>query len=179
MNDRWRRCAGTVSAGRGFVALLAVLIMGACSSTPADEPPRRLQPLAPGAEPTEMLLSVEQPVDTNANGCVDAFRVVLYLFAPDASVLSLWSEGRLSLRLIVEDSVELARWEFDEGDLMGSRQRMPPGPGYVLTVSLLDRPSGDVFPSQPADVLAEFTTPQGAIVRRSVGGIRIGGRKPG
>ncbi|MDX9912394.1 MAG: hypothetical protein RBS39_11240 [Phycisphaerales bacterium] len=164
-----------------YVAMIAcaVALCGGCASDPADAPPPRLEPLAPGAEPTEMLLSVEQPVDTNANGCVDAFRIVLYLFEPDASVLSLWSEGRLVVYLILDDSKKVARWEFDETALRAGRQKLPPGPGYVLTMSLLDTESGDTFPSQPADVLAEFTTPKGTVVRRSVGGIRIGGRKPG
>lgn len=160
-------------------AVGVVLCLVACAGQTRGDRPQRLEPLPPGGEPNDALLSVGQPVDTNANGCVDTFQVVLYLFEPNESVLSMWSEGRLSLRLIGSASEELARWEFNEDALRAARQKLPPGPGYILTVSMLSLKTGDVFASQQADVYAEFTTPKGATVRRSVGGIRVGGRNPG
>ncbi|QYU70437.1 hypothetical protein J4558_10105 [Leptolyngbya sp. 15MV] len=110
---------------------LSPALLSACrTSADAGQTPRT----GSGA-PARLSMSATDFVDTDASGFRDAARVVVYVFSED-SVLPLRARGTLDLRLVDRREQELARWRFGPDDLESRAAVLPPGPAFVLDISL-------------------------------------------
>lgn len=151
--------------------LLAGLVcMGGCVS---DEPSRRPPPTQPEQiRPSAVQIFLSLPEDTNANSYVDTVMVTAYLFA-DGYDPSVYVPGEFLFRLMGKDGVEVATWTITEEAAQASVRRLPPGPGYMVQLSLLDRGS-DQIPANPLDLYCSFTPRGGKAVHARPHTLRYG-----
>lgn len=149
--------------------LLAVLGAGGCVTTTADgrpvqEPPPAPQPPAE-AIPDAMVLSASIPVDTDANGYVDSFSVVAFLFAEQQGYpLSVAVPGEFTFRLTGRGGQDLAVWRFSPEEAAKHVTPLAPGPGYAFTLRLQDVGT-DKLTERSADLRASFMPLQGPEVQ--------------
>lgn len=140
----------------GF-ALLATAGCVTTSGGRAEGPP---PPAPKGIIPDTLLISAGVPVDSDANGYADTIPAVAYLFAESGGYpLPIWTPGSFVFRLQAPDGRPLAEWTLPPAEVASQRANLPPGPGYVFSLRLLDVGT-DHLEVPTADLTATFT-PEG------------------
>jgi len=119
-------------------------------------------------------LFAASPRDTNGNGYVDSVAITVFVFDQQRSVVPIAVPGSFTFRMTKPDGSVLAEWVLDEAETQKTLQPMPPGPGYLFDLSLLDK-TKDTLDYQAVDLTGEFQ-PVGGKAVRSAGGaaIRLG-----
>lgn len=152
------------------VAFIALIVLGGCVS---DEPTRRPPPAQPEQiAPSAVQIFLSLPEDTNANSYVDTVMVTVYLFA-DGYAPSVFVQGEFQFRLLNKDGTEVAQWTITREASQASVRRLPPGPGYMIQLNLLDRGT-DQIPSNPLDLYCSFTPTGGKTVHARPHTLRYG-----
>ncbi|MGD9688975.1 MAG: hypothetical protein AB7K52_01525 [Phycisphaerales bacterium] len=157
---------------------LACAVMSSASCVtegpPPRDPPRPIPAQPEGIQATAMSFNVgTYTTDDDGNGFVDTFDATVYLFNEQyAFALSL--PGSLRFTLADREGRPLARWTFDETQAAALRRDLPPGPGYLVRLSLLNV-GGDSFEKGVAELSCEFVPANGLVVRsKGARPVRIG-----
>jgi hypothetical protein len=140
--------------------LLAAVASAGCVSTnpsapatPSNIKPAKLVPIAGDFE------------DTDANRYRDTTRVVVYLYADSEKYpLSMRADGSFQFRLENPAGQTIATWNFDRERTRKSLRQLPPGPGFVFDLSLLDLGTDKIQDSE-AELIVTFTPVDGPVLR--------------
>lgn len=155
---------------RPAVAIGLALFLAGCV---ADEPTRRPPPPQPEQiAPNAVQMFLNLPEDTNANGYADSVLVTVYLFA-DGYAPSVYVPGEFQFRLTDKEGKEAAQWSIPREVAEARVRKLPPGPGFIFTLSLLDRGS-DQLTSNLLDLHCTFTPSGGAPVSSRPSTLRFG-----
>lgn len=170
MSERRNRL-GSWRAGAALSTLAAAALLTGCvSAEPADRPP----PKQPSwAKTTDVFVSSGFPEDTDGNAYLDTMAVTMYLFDGQFPGASIRVPGSVSFVLMTSEGSPLGRWDLTEQQTAASARPMPPGPGYVFKLSLLDHGT-DKLDSRVAELAATFTPTGGKPVRAKVLTITLG-----
>lgn len=143
-------------------AALAAILVAACVS---DEPRDRPLPKQPDwAKPSDLLVSVSFPEDTDGNGYLDTTGVTAYVFDEQYPLAPIQVPGAFSFILLTTDGVTLARWDMSAQETTAAVRPMRTGPGYVFRLNLLDK-GGDRTDARNAELVSVFTPVTGKPVR--------------
>ncbi|MFO0833981.1 MAG: hypothetical protein U0638_03350 [Phycisphaerales bacterium] len=166
----------TTHRGAGFarVALCAgaCMVLSACAGNKPGNKPLPQQPAE--VVPSRMTISAALPQDTDLNGYPDTIDLTIFVF-DDRYPIPLDVPGTFTFKLNGAKEGKLLReWEIPPDKVAAARRRMPAGPGYVFSLSLLEN-GGDRIEAQHADLTAEFAPVKGAIVKMRGGStLRLG-----
>lgn len=163
-----------LGAGLSRVAACAgaCLMLSACAgSKPGNKP---LPPQPAEVVPSRMTISAALPQDTDLNGYPDTIDLTIFVF-DDRYPIPLDVPGSFTFKLSGSKEGKLLReWEIPPDKAAAARRRMPAGPGYVFSLSLLEN-GGDHIEAQHADLTAEFVPLKGALVKMRGGStLRLG-----
>lgn len=147
------------------LALSGLVAVGMAGCVASDGRAERPPPRTPvGTTPDTLLISAGVPLDSDANGFADTIPAVAYLFAEaGAYPLPMWSPGTFVFRLHAPDGRLLAEWTLPPEEVAEQRANLPPGPGYVFSLRLLDVGT-DRLDVPTADLTATFKPTEGAPV---------------
>jgi hypothetical protein len=133
-------------------AALAILIAGCASSRPGNQPSP--PPRSGSARPDTLTIAADNFVDTDGNRYRDSAVVVVYLFS-EKHTLPMQVEGEFAFILQSHSGQRLAEWRFDRQATAAAMQQLPPGPGYIFQLSLLESGT-DRIEEREADLIAAF-----------------------
>jgi len=150
----------------------ACVVLTACAGTTTGSKPLPQQPT--DVVPSRMTISAALPQDTDLNGYPDIIDLTIFVF-DDRYPIPLDVPGSFTFKLSGAKEGKLLReWEIPPDEAMAARRRMPAGPGYVFSLSLLEN-GGDRVEAQHADLTAEFVPLKGALVKMRGGStLRLG-----
>lgn len=112
--------------------------------------------------PARMLVAMQLPADTDANGYLDTIPLTVYLF-DERYPLAISVPGSFSFKLKTTAGKELGTWTIDEPTATNAIRKMRPGPGYQFRLDV--RKFGpDGRDSGTVDLTAEFVPSSGAPV---------------
>ena len=150
----------------------ACVVLAACAGTTTGSKPLPQQPT--DVVPSRMTISAALPQDTDLNGYPDIIDLTIFVF-DDRYPIPLDVPGSFTFKLSGAKEGKLLReWEIPPDEAMAARRRMPAGPGYVFSLSLLEN-GGDRVEAQPAALPAEFVPLKGALVKMRGGStLRLG-----
>ncbi|NUQ52421.1 MAG: hypothetical protein HUU19_06945 [Phycisphaerales bacterium] len=150
----------------------ACVVLAACAGTTTGSKPLPQQPT--DVVPSRMTISAALPQDTDLNGYPDIIDLTIFVF-DDRYPIPLDVPGSFTFKLSGAKEGKLLReWEIPPDEAMAARRRMPAGPGYVFSLSLLEN-GGDRVEAQHADLTAEFVPLKGALVKMRGGStLRLG-----
>ncbi len=148
------------------------MVLSACAGTTTGSKPLPQQPTE--VVPSRMTISAALPQDTDLNGYPDIIDLTIFVF-DDRYPIPLDVPGTFTFKLSGAKEGKLLReWEIPPDKAMAARRRMPAGPGYVFSLSLLEN-GGDRVEAQHADLTAEFTPVKGSLVKMRGGStLRLG-----
>ncbi len=154
-----------------FLVLGAVLIgaSGCVAEKPEREPPPR-QPAE--VRVSDMFVALQRPTDSDGNGYLDTLETTIYLFGDRFEAASIFLPGSFRFTLLGEDGRIVGEWMIDSTAAREAAVLFSPGPGYQISVNLLDVGT-DVMPPQSADLLVTFTASSGEAVRKR-NSVRLG-----
>jgi hypothetical protein len=103
----------------------------------------------------------------------------VYLFDEQRHPMPLLLAGTMLFEFHRPDGTTMAKWSMTEEMVAAASQHLPPGPGYVFTLSLIAANVPDKVETQAVDLSVTFTPKRGKPVT-SLGGTtlrlgRIGG----
>lgn len=167
-----RRGALRLSAVGAGAFAGACVVLSACAGTTTGSKPLPQQPT--DVVPSRMTISAALPQDTDLNGYPDIIDLTIFVF-DDRYPIPLDVPGTFTFKLSGAKEGKLLReWEIPPDKAMAARRRMPAGPGYVFSLSLLEN-GGDRVEAQHADLTAEFTPVKGSLVKMRGGStLRLG-----
>ncbi|MCC6229681.1 MAG: hypothetical protein IT432_10680 [Phycisphaerales bacterium] len=124
--------------------------------------------------PSRMTISAALPQDTDLNGYPDMIDLTIFVF-DDRYPIPLDVPGTFTFKLSGAKEGRLLReWAIPPDKVVAARRRMPAGPGYVFSLSLLDN-GGDHIEAQHADLTAEYMPLKGPVVKMRGGStLRLG-----
>lgn len=144
------------NAARMLVVIAAVL-PAACTTGP-----RRPTSAPDSAIPGVLALTATDFVDTDGNKYRDTSTIVIYIFPESAQyLLPMKAEGTFEFVLEDRSARPLARWNIGPDRAGAARRRLPPGPGYVFEISLLEFGS-DLVDLPEAELVATFIPDDGS-----------------
>jgi hypothetical protein len=150
-----------VRGALGAVAVGWLLAAGCVSAEPADRPP----PKQPSwAKPSDLLVSSGFPEDIDGNGYLDTMAMTVYVFDAQFPGASIQAPGTFAFALTTPDGKPIARWDLTIEETTAAARPMPPGPGYLFKLSLLDK-GGDKINTRVAELSTVFTPVTGKPVR--------------
>ncbi len=153
-----------------IVFTVPALLLAGCVSTDPQRKPIQVPPQT--TAPTKVGVFATAPRDSNANGYVDSFDVVVYVTS-DKFALPLAVPGAFEFRLIGKDKKELVRWNMDEIQTQAALRRMNAGPGYEFLLNVLEVGT-DEFEPQAVELFAEFRPREGKPVQAPLTPFRFG-----
>lgn len=154
----------------GITALACLALAGCVSAEPRDRaPPKQPQ----WARPTTMLVSTSFPEDSDGNGYFDTMGVTVYLFDDQFAVAPIQVPGTFSFTLTGPDGQDLATWTLPPDRAAAAVRAMPPGPGYVIRLSLLEGGT-DRTTARNAELYAVFSPAEGEPVRAKALTVTVG-----
>ena len=158
----------------GWLLLGAAALPGCVSEGPPPRAEPQDLPQQPvNLQPSRMAFYVSnQVLDSDNNGYADQINAAVYIFA-DNYPIAIAVPGSLRFTLSDRAGKVLAQWSFDKEQTAMLAQRLPPGPGYVLRLSLADVGS-DKLESQTAEISGDFTPESGAPLRAKGTELRVG-----
>ncbi len=122
--------------------------------------------------PARLLVAMQLPEDTDANGYMDTVPMIVYLF-DDRYPLAISSAGTFSFKLKTTAGHEIGVWTIDAKQAAASVRKMKPGPGYQFRLDV--RQFGpDKRDSGTVDLTAEFKPEVGNPVTGSATAFRLG-----
>jgi hypothetical protein len=143
---------------RAHISLSALAVLAAAPflfASCAAEPSRRGARPPADATPGVLAITATDFIDTDSNKFRDTSTVVLYIFPESAQYqLPMRAEGTFDFALESQGK-PLARWTMDEDRSGAARRQLPPGPGYVFELSLLELGS-DRVNAPDAELIATF-----------------------
>lgn len=145
--------AGTLARVCGPAVLSLALV--ACTAGPS-------RPKGPpeSAVPGVLALTATDFIDTDSNKFRDTSTVVIYIF-PESARYQLPMPAPGTFEFVLEGpSGPIARWEIGEQRSGEARRQLPPGPGYVFELSLIELGS-DHINAEEAELLATFIPADG------------------
>lgn len=158
------------AAALAAVLIAMMLAPGCVSAEPRDRPaPKQPQ----WARPSALLVSTSFPEDTDGNGYLDAIGVTVYVFDDQFPGASIQVPGAFSFSLTGPQGVTLARWDLTADQAAALVRSMPPGPGYVIRLSLLEQGT-DRTDVRNAELHTVFTPTSGQAVRAKALTVTIG-----
>lgn len=132
--------------------LAASCVLAGCVS---EGGPRDPGPQPAGAVPRAVTLIAPNFVDTNENQYRDSTSLVVYLFTPGYAV-PVTAAGSFQFRLLDRAARStLATWDYPPEQVAAALRKLGPGPGYVFTLSLLDK-GGDAIDLPDAKLFCTF-----------------------
>jgi hypothetical protein len=153
----------------------ALLAASGCARVDRDDRPKPPVQPASGLTPTSLFISVSHPEDTNNNAYFDTIRTTIYIFSEQFPQASIYLPGSFEFALVSRDSTRLVEWTITEEAARAMVRKAPPGPGYFVTLSMLDRGT-DQFPSDVVNLEATLKYGDGMELRGRPTAIRIGRR---
>ncbi|MEO0512609.1 MAG: hypothetical protein AAF108_06895 [Planctomycetota bacterium] len=129
----------------GLVAGLVAGVVAGCVVVDRTRPPPRPREVSPD----RLVLSVTNPVDTDADGANDAMRASVYLFDNDYD-LSIASPGSMTFRLSAGERGVVYEWPFEPLAMRGRRQRSAVGDVYVFDLRMDRSVAGWLARTRPA-----------------------------
>ncbi len=161
---------------RRVVRALIGVAAGGLAGCVTENPHAAPRPQAPAsAVPNRLFLSVGQfPVDSDANGYLDAIDATVYLFDDRNLVSSLRADGTMAFRLATRDGVVIRQWSFAPEEISRLERQFQVGPGYLVRLSLLDG-GKDETPAREGDLTASYSPRDAATgsLLRSGDGLRV------
>ncbi len=138
------------------IALLAAMAPVSCTTGPS-----RPDSAPDSAVPGVLALTATDFIDTDSNKYRDTSTVVIYVFAESAQYkLPMKAEGTFEFVLEDRGGRALARWNIGPDRSGAARRQLPPGPGYVFEISLLEFGS-DRLDVPEAELVATFIPDDG------------------
>lgn len=124
--------------------------------------------------PSRMTISAALPQDTDLNGYPDTIDLTIFVF-DERYPIPLDVPGSFTFKLSGAKEAKLLReWVIPPEKVVAAKRRMPAGPGYVFSLSLLEN-GGDHIEAQHADLTAEYTPLKGPVVKMRGGStLRLG-----
>ncbi len=113
---------------------------------PADARAERVVPVVSG-----------QFVDTDGNAYRDTNQVIVYVFTGGGYAIPIEADGAFEFTLTDRAGRPIRRWTFTRDEAAQRRARLPAGPGFVFTLSLLSGEGGDTVSEGEADLFGVFT----------------------
>ncbi len=98
-----------------------------------------------------------QFVDTDGNGYRDSNQVIIYVFTGGGYAIPIEADGAFEFTLTDRGGRPIRRWTFTRDEATQRRARLPAGPGFVFTLSLLAGEGGDTVNEGEADLFGVFT----------------------
>jgi len=173
-NIRVSHTPATPSFKSAFISALAIAlaaISGCVSAEKQDQKPP-VQPSS-GLTPTSLFVSVSHPEDTNNNAYLDTIRATVYVFSDQFPKASIYLPGSFEFALVSRDNKRLVEWTITEEAAKALVRKAPPGPGYFIVLSILDRAS-DQLPSEVVNLEAAFKYGDGKVLTGRPTAIRVG-----
>jgi hypothetical protein len=152
-------------------SLMVLGALGGCVSDEPDRPTLRPQPSDVQAE--SIFPAVELAKDTDVNGYLDTIDAIVYVWGDRYKQASIYLPGSFTITLTSKAGEPIAEWKFDEKQCSEAVRKLPPGPGYIFRLSLLDR-GGDRIEAQSADLRIEFAPTKGRPIYAPATELRIG-----
>jgi hypothetical protein len=135
--------------------------------------PRDPGPQPTGAVPQALTLVAPNFVDTDENQYRDSTSLVVYMFTSGYAV-PMTADGSFQFRLVDRGGAKtLATWDYTAAQSAAALRRLGPGPGYVFTLSLLEK-GGDAIDLPDATLVCIFTPASGEPVRAESTPLLIG-----
>lgn len=143
---------------RSLLAFFSLILLASCQPVPVNQRPKIPEP-PPGIMPDRVALTVQPPIDTDANKHADMLGVIVYLFPkPNEYALPIWTDGSYRFTLTsLADGREIAVWNFESQESAESRYRTQIGPCYLFQLRLADAGASDVFDRQACQLRTVFT----------------------
>ncbi|MCC6676588.1 MAG: hypothetical protein IT436_05535 [Phycisphaerales bacterium] len=154
----------------GCIATAGVVAAGCVSAEPRDRPPPK-QP--EWAKASALLVSTSFPEDTDGNGYLDTIGLTAYIFDDQFPGASIQVPGAFNFALNAPDGAPLAAWDLTPQETEAIVRVMPPGPGYVVRLSLLEKGT-DRTDFRSAELHTTFTPVSGKAVRAKSLTVTIG-----
>ena len=132
------------------------LLLAACTAGPA-----RRDSAPASAVPGVLALTATDFIDTDSNKYRDTSTIVIYIF-PESAQYKLPMKAAGTFEFVLEDrsAQPIARWSIGENRAGQARRQLPPGPGYVFELSLLEFGSDQVDLPE-AELVATFIPDDG------------------
>lgn len=170
MNDASKRRA--IGRFGAFGRAAACMALAACAGNRPASSPVPQQPVDVVA--SRMTISAALPQDTDLNGYPDMIDLTIFVF-DDRYPIPIDLPGAFTFKLSGAKEGKLIRqWDVPADKAAAARRRMPAGPGYVFSLSLLEN-GGDRIEAQHADLTADFVPVKGPLVKMRGGStMRLG-----
>lgn len=150
----WASRLCVVCCGLALPALAASLC--ACAGPSGGSTPR--PQTSSTARPAILSLAADNFADTDGNRYRDSTIVVVYIFSEDQS-LPMRADGEFTFTLQGRSGRRLAEWRFDRQQTAAAVEQLPPGPGYIFELSMLESGT-DRTEEREADLIATFSLAQ-------------------
>lgn len=161
------------AGGLSCAAVIAGMMLAGCAGRTTNGD--RQFPTQPAeVVASRMTISAALPSDTDLNGYPDTIDLTIFVF-DDRYPIPIDVPGSFVFKLSTsKDATLLRQWEFTPEQARAALRRLPPGPGYLFSLSLIEN-GDDHIESQYVDLTAEFLPSKGASVRMRGGStLRLG-----
>ena len=155
-----------------FAAACAVSMLAGCASDTKGSKPVPTQPNDVVA--SRMSISAALPQDTDLNGYPDTIDMTSFVF-DDRYPIPIDVPGAFTFKLSGgKDGRLIRQWDLPPEKVAAGRRRMPAGPGYVFSLSMVEN-GGDKIEAQHVDLTADFAPINGPMVKMRGGStLRLG-----
>lgn len=159
------------SVGTGVAAASAIVFAAGCRTS---DGPKALPPQPTEVVASRLSASAALPQDTDLNGYPDTIDLTVFVF-DDRYPIPIDLPGSFVFKLSASKDAKLIReWDIPPDRVAAARRRMPAGPGYVFSLSLIEN-GGDQIEAQHVDLTAEFRPEKGPLVKARGGStLRLG-----
>jgi hypothetical protein len=114
-------------------------------------------------KPERLLVAIQLPEDTDANGYLDTLPLTVYLF-DERYPLAVSVPGAFTFKLKTTAGQEIGTWQIEADDARAAVRKMRPGPGYQFRLDTR-KFGADKRDSATVDMTAEFTPTEGKAIR--------------
>lgn len=155
-----------------FAAACGVTMMLGCAGDTVGSKPVPTQPVDVVA--SRMSISAALPQDTDLNGYPDTIDMTIFVF-DDRYPIPIDVPGAFTFKLSGgKDGRVIRQWGLPPEKVAAGRRRMPAGPGYVFSLSMVEN-GGDKIEAQHVDLTADFAPINGPMVKMRGGStLRLG-----
>lgn len=159
------------TVGMSVAGASAIALAAGCQTSGG---PKALPPQPSEVVASRLSASAALPQDTDLNGYPDTIDLTVFVF-DDRYPIPIDLPGSFVFKLSASKDAKLIReWKIPPDKVAAARRRMPAGPGYVFSLSLIEN-GGDQIEAQHVDLTAEFQPDKGPLVKARGGStLRLG-----
>ncbi len=149
-------------------------VLGACQVDADPKPgPKTVPSPPPNVEASRLVVWVGRPSDTDANGFLDTFDVIVQVFSDSYPYASIRVPGSFEFKLKGHDSRMIAEWKIPQAAADAAVRIAGPGPGYYFRLNLRDKGTYQL-PPQSAELFVDFVPVRGDPVHAPLNPIQVG-----